>query len=98
MRHRVQRLRRPQEVMGRLGKPFRGEHWIRKRWGPGKMAGTDSGFGIGLNYTGLKDLIVVHTPDATPAADKRDEESVRKLIWLPPIWLTCLRQQEMELL
>ena len=62
------------------------------------MAGTDSGFGIGLNYTGLKDLIVVHTPDATPAADKRDEESVRKLIWLPPIWLTCLRQQEMELL
>ena len=31
---------------------------------------------------GLKDLIVVHTPDATLVADKRDEESVRKLVEL----------------
>lgn len=29
---------------------------------------------------GLKDLIVVHTPDATLVADKRDEESVRQLV------------------
>src|SRR5205814_699802 len=29
---------------------------------------------------GLKDLIVVHTPDATSVADKRDEESVRQLV------------------
>lgn len=31
---------------------------------------------------GLKDLIVVHTPDATLVADKRDEESIRKLVQL----------------
>lgn len=31
---------------------------------------------------GLKDLLVVHTPDATLVADKRDEESVRKLVAL----------------
>jgi mannose-1-phosphate guanylyltransferase len=31
---------------------------------------------------GLKDLIIVHTPDATLVADKRDEESVRKLVQL----------------
>jgi mannose-1-phosphate guanylyltransferase len=31
---------------------------------------------------GLNNLIVVHTPDATLVADKRDEESVRKLVEL----------------
>ena len=31
---------------------------------------------------GFKDLLVVHTPDATLVADKRDEESVRKLVAL----------------
>lgn len=31
---------------------------------------------------GLKDALVVHTPDATLVADKRDEESVRKLVQL----------------
>jgi mannose-1-phosphate guanylyltransferase len=31
---------------------------------------------------GLKDLIIVHTPDATLVADKKDEESIRKLTQL----------------
>ena len=31
---------------------------------------------------GLKDCIVVHTPDATLVANKRDEESLRKLVQL----------------
>jgi mannose-1-phosphate guanylyltransferase len=31
---------------------------------------------------GLKDCIVVHTPDATLVADRRDEESIRKIVKL----------------
>ena len=31
---------------------------------------------------GLKDCIVVHTPDATLVANKHDEESIRKLVKL----------------
>ncbi len=38
---------------------------------------------------GLKDCIVVHTPDATLVADKHDEESIRKVVEL-------LKQQGMD--
>jgi mannose-1-phosphate guanylyltransferase len=31
---------------------------------------------------GLKDCIVVHTPDATLVANRRDEESIRQIVKL----------------